>query len=153
MMVAITSTAPLRILVVEDEALLAMDIGSIVEDAGHTVIGEAASLHDVERLDEETSPALAFVDVQLARNTSGLDVCALINRRWPKAFIVFLTANPGKVPDQCPGAHGIIAKPFTRGGMSAALRYVAEGILDPPPKSTLPPSFKPFASFEQSWVS
>ncbi len=34
--------APLRVLIVEDEALLAMDIESMVEDAGHRVIGEAA---------------------------------------------------------------------------------------------------------------
>ena len=82
------------VLVVEDEALLAMDIEAMVEDAGHEVVAEGASLHDVEALDGALHPDLAFVDLQLAKGTSGLDVCRLINQRWPETIIVFATPIP-----------------------------------------------------------
>src|ERR1700760_2242678 len=102
---------PLSVLIVEDEALLALDIEAIVEDCGHRVIGAAGSLYDVDALDHEISPNLVFVDIQLAHGTNGLDVCALIKRRWLGAFIVFVTANPKSLPEDYAGAHGVIAKP------------------------------------------
>ena len=90
--------APLNVLIVEDEALLAMDIEAMIEDSGHKVVGEAASLFDVEDLAADLCPDLAFVDIQLAKGTSGLDVCAVIRERWSKALVVFVTANPLKIP-------------------------------------------------------
>ena len=65
---------PLNILVVEDEPLIAMDMEMMVEDAGHHVIGEATSLYDAQKWNDDLDPRLALVDVQLARQTSGLDV-------------------------------------------------------------------------------
>ncbi|MHB2265854.1 response regulator [Aliihoeflea sp. PC F10.4] len=101
-------TPPLRVLIVEDEPLLAMDIEFMVENEGHKVIAEAASLHDVESLEDNASPNVAFVDIQLAQGTSGLDVNQLIQKRWPDTIIVFVTANPKKIPDDFGGAHGVM---------------------------------------------
>ena len=115
---------PLDILVVEDEFLIAMDLGMIIEDAGHRVIGSAASLQDVEALPGDVRPDLAFVDMQLARDTTGLQVNAVIQARWPGTIVVFVTANPKKIPDDFAGAHGLIAKPFTSMGVTAALAYL-----------------------------
>ncbi|MEC3909209.1 response regulator [Sphingobium sp. CR2-8] len=145
--------APLDILIVEDEALLAMDMEAMVEDSGHRVVAEAASLYDVEALGDDVAPDLAFVDIQLARGTSGLDVCRLIRERWAQTFIVFVTANPKKVPDDYCGAHGIIAKPFSRSGLMAAMRYIEEGVCDPPPTLPQPASFIASPSFADSWNS
>jgi len=144
--------APLGVLVVEDEALLAMDIEAMVEDTGHRVVGEGASLHDVVALDEALQPDLAFVDLQLAKGTNGLDVCALIRIRWPDTMIVFLTANPLKIPADFAGAHGVIAKPFSRSGLLSAMRYIAEGVIDPPPVSAQPSSFVAAPAFAASWA-
>jgi CheY-like chemotaxis protein len=142
---------PLRILVVEDEALLAMDMEAMIEDSGHEVIAEAASLFDVEALGDATCPDLAFVDIQLARGTSGLDVCQLIRGRWANTFIVFVTANPAKIPSDYCGAHGVIAKPFSRNGLMSAMLYITEGVCDPPPTSPQPTSFLASPSFAASW--
>ena len=128
-------------LIVEDEALLAMDIEAIIEDAWHRVVGEAASLYDVEDLAGDLNPDLAFVDIQLAKGTIGLDVCALIRRRWADAIVVFVTANPLKIPADFAGGHGVIPKPFSRNGLMSAMRYIEEGVCDPPPVSPQPASF------------
>lgn len=144
-------TAPLSILIVEDEAILAMDIEAIVEEAGHRVVAEAASLSDVEDLDDDDGPDLAFVDIQLAGGSNGLDVCALIQRRWQGAFIIFITANVRKIPHDFAGAHGVIAKPFTQSGLLSALRYIEEGVCDPPPISPQPASFIASPAFAATW--
>jgi DNA-binding LytR/AlgR family response regulator len=89
---------PLAILIVEDEALLAMGIEAMVEDAGHHVMGEAASLFEVEDMSNAVAPDLAFVDIQLPLGTSGLDVSRAIQRKWPGTFIVFVTANQRRFP-------------------------------------------------------
>nr|WP_111300915.1 response regulator [Paracoccus saliphilus] len=116
--------SPLDVLVVEDEFLIAMDLGMIIEDAGHRVIASAASLQDVEALPQDNRPDLALVDMQLARDTTGLQVNALIRERWPGTVVVFVTANPKKIPEDFEGAHGLIAKPFTSLGVTAALTYL-----------------------------
>ena len=143
--------APLRVLIVEDEALLAMDIEAMVEDAGHRVIGEAASLGEVEDLPGSLRPDLAFVDIQLARGTSGLDVCAVIRKRWANTIVVFVTANPLKIPADFAGGHGVIPKPFSRNGLISAMRFIEEGVCDPPPLSPQPASFIAAPAFAARW--
>lgn len=133
--------APLTVLIVEDEALLAMDLEAMVEDAGHSVVAEASSLDEVLEMRDDLLPAIAFVDVQLARNSSGIDVARLVRSRWPETIVVFVTANPLKVPPDFAGAHGVIAKPFSRTGLLSAMYYLAESVMDPPPASPQPSSF------------
>ena len=145
-------SAPLNFLVVEDEAILAMDIGSMIEDAGHQVVAEATCLRDVEALDDDLAPHVAFVDLQLANGSSGLDVCSHIRTHWAGAIIIFVTANPTRLPP-AHGAHGVIPKPFSRNGLMAALRYVAEGICDPPPVSTPPRDFTTFPALLARWLN
>ncbi|RVT90457.1 response regulator [Sphingomonas crocodyli] len=145
--------APLHVLIVEDEALLAMDIEAMIEDSGHRVVAEAASLFDVEELPRDLAPDLAFVDIQLAHGTNGLDVCRHIQASWPGTFIVFVTANPKKIPEDYCGAHGVIPKPFSRNGLMSAMRYIEEGVCDPPPVSPQPASFIASPAFAATWVS
>ncbi|MEA3536775.1 response regulator [Rhizobium sp. CC-YZS058] len=142
---------PLSVVIVEDEPLIAMDLESMVEDAGHRVVGEAASLYDAEAWDVSLQPNVAFVDIQLARKTSGLDVSQMIQARWPDTIIVFVTANPKIIPPDFAGAHGVISKPITRSGFLAAMQYLQEGVCDPPPTVSLPNSFMASPAFAASW--
>lgn len=142
----------MNVLIVEDEILLAMDIEAIVEDSGHSVLAEAASLKDVEALPDDIDPQLAFVDIHLANGSNGLDVAKVIQKRWPDALIIFVTANVAKIPDDFSGAHGVIAKPFSHAGIKHALRYLADGVFDPPPSPPMPASLIPSPHLEQRWA-
>ncbi|QXQ05393.1 response regulator [Sphingosinicellaceae bacterium] len=147
-----TSHMPLNVLIVEDEALLAMDLESIVEDVGHRVVASAVCLREVQDLPDSIEPSLAFVDMHLAEGSTGLEVSAHIKAHWPDAIIVFVTANVRKIPEGFAGAHGVVAKPFSRAGMITAMRYLEEGILDPPPVSPEPSSFHASPAFAATWA-
>jgi DNA-binding LytR/AlgR family response regulator len=141
----------LKVLIVEDEALLAMDIESMVQDAGHAIVGEAASVREVAALPADIWPTLALVDIQLDEGSNGLDASAVIRDRWPDAAVVFVTANPGKIPKDFAGAHGVIAKPFSRNGLVTAIRFLEEAILAPPPRSNEMGSLKLSPALAAEW--
>ena len=143
---------PFRIVIVEDEALIAMDLEAMITDEGHTVIGEAASLAEFQGLEFDKAPHLAFVDIQLAQNSSGFDVCRSIQLRWPDTAVVFLTANPKMIPAVFYGAHGVIPKPFSQSGLLSAIRFIEEGISNPPPRLAEPPSFTPAPRVAAAWA-
>lgn len=134
----------LRVLIVEDEMLLAMDIEALVEDCGHRVSAQVGSLDEFEELPTALAPELAFVDVHLARGSSGLDVCRRATMRWPRCLVVFLTANVSKIPPDYCGGHGVIAKPFSHSGMVNAIDFLAHAIngpgVDQPRPAALIPS-------------
>ncbi|WP_330450590.1 response regulator [Paracoccus marcusii] len=90
--------APLSILVVEDEFIIAMDIEMMIEDAGHQVLAVASSLQDVMALPTDKAPDVALVDMQLARGSTGLQVNSAIQKQWPDTIVVFVTANPRRSP-------------------------------------------------------
>jgi DNA-binding response OmpR family regulator len=142
---------PFNVLIVEDEAVLAMDLEAIIEDCGHKVFGEAMALDEVEAFDQVEGPDLAFVDLNLARGSSGLDVCAYIRRHWPETAVIFVTANPKQIPGDFCGAHGVIPKPFSRSGLLSAMRFIEQGLSDPPPSDGQPASFFPAAHIAQAW--
>ena len=143
--------APLNVLIVEDEALLAIDIEAMVEDCGHRILAEAATLAEVMSLPSSPSPDVAFVDIHLAEGDNGLDVSAVIQQRWHGTVIVFVTANPKRIPADFAGAHGVISKPFSRSGLTSAMNYIEEGVCAPPPTASVPVSFTPSPDFAALW--
>lgn len=144
---------PFDVLIVEDEAVLVMDLEAIVSDCGHTVIAEAMSLDDVKDLAARINPDVAFVDVQLAGGSSGLEVCAFIREHWPETAVVFVTANPKIIPADFCGAHGLIPKPFSRSGLLSAMRFLEEGLTDPPPTCGQPASFIAAPHIADAWLT
>lgn len=141
---------PLRILLVEDEAILAMELEDIIVEAGHQVVGCAASLKDACRLVDSAEADVALVDVHLSDGPTGIDVADYI-RRTRKSTVVFLTANPKRIPGDFAGAAGVIAKPYTVNGLTAALRYMEEGVRHPPPASALPTGFTLSPAYAAEW--
>lgn len=114
---------PLRILIVEDEFLIALELESLLQDAGHDVVGIAASSKEAVALGREHSPDLAFVDIHLADGLTGIDVARELSNRQ-HVTVLFMTANAKRIPEDCAGARGVIAKPYTERGVKEALAYV-----------------------------
>lgn len=128
----------LRIAVVEDEAVLSMELESVIEHLGHVVSGAAMSSDEATLL-PATAPDLALVDIHLADGPTGIDV----GRRFARSGIavVFMTANLKRIPPDYAGALGAIGKPYTQAGVEAALAHVVAmlggGASPGPPPSSL----------------
>ena len=113
----------MKIMIVEDEALLALELDLEVESAGHVVVGTAASLKAAFDIIETSVPEFAFVDVHLSDGPSGIDIGRrLADRKIP---FVFVTGNVRRIPDDFVGALGAIEKPYTMNGLQNALTYIA----------------------------
>ena len=75
-----------RILVVEDEGLVALQLQADLEEAGHCVVGPARSLAQGLRLAESEDIDAALVDVSLGRDSSAPIAERLLARSVPFAF-------------------------------------------------------------------
>ncbi len=140
----------LRVLIVEDEALLAMELEALVEEAGHSVAGWAISSEEALKMADEVEADIALVDVHLIDGPTGVDVAEYIAARDLSA-VVFMTANPKRIPENFVGAIGVIAKPYTMNGVKSALRYLQEGVRRPPPQCDLPAGFRLSPDYAFDW--
>jgi CheY-like chemotaxis protein len=116
----------LRILIVEDEILIALELESLLQDLGHDVVGIAASSEDALALGCDLKPDLAFVDIHLADGPTGVDVSRRLASEL-QVTVLFMTANAKRIPEDFAGARGVIAKPYTDRGVREALAYVTAG--------------------------
>lgn len=138
-----SASPSLRILIVEDEILIALELESLLQDAGHSVVGIAASSDEALAMGSDFQPDLAFVDIHLADGPTGVEVARSLARDHG-IMVLFMTANAKRIPDDFVEAQGVIAKPYTERGVHQALDYVIasrEGA-NPPSVDTL--TFVPF---------
>ena len=142
--------SPLRVLIVEDEALLAMQLEAMLADAGHEVVGWAMNSSEAMQLFQRAQPDLAFVDLQLADGATGIEVARQI-RASDSSVVVFITANAKMLPEDFAGAVGVIRKPYSTQGIEAALTYLYEGIRTPPPGGALPRSLTLAPEYRARW--
>ncbi len=142
---------PLNVLIVEDEALLAMELESLIEDAGHKVVGWATSSTEAREMADGIDADVALVDIHLTDGPTGVEVADHI-RQGKRSVVVFMTANPKRIPGHFSGAIGVIAKPYTTSGLMSALRYLQEGVRRPPPQCALPAGFTLSPDYAVQWA-
>ena len=104
------SETPLRILVVEDEVLIALELECLLEDLGHVSVGVAGNAADAVSLGRSTAPDLALVDIHLVDGPTGVEVARQLSAD-PRITVVFMTANAKRIPPDFAGALGVIVKP------------------------------------------
>jgi two-component system, response regulator PdtaR len=71
-----------RVLIVEDEALIALHLEQLVLEAGHHVIGIAFDPDEAQAIARTERPDFAFVDMRLRGGTSGLDVARHLREEY-----------------------------------------------------------------------
>jgi DNA-binding response OmpR family regulator len=106
------------VLIVEDEALIAMDIESLVERAGYRVLGAVSNVQEGLAVVEREKPTVAVLDINLGRSNVFKLADALTNLG---TAIIFVTAHSQQV---IPDAHkhcAVVAKPFLPETLLAAI--------------------------------
>lgn len=113
----IASSAVPRILIVEDEVFVAMDIERILLDAGFNVHAIAADRR--EALANAAGTDVAFVDLNLRDGPTGEAIAAELACNY-SVRVVYVTANPAQIAQPAQNAVGFIRKPFDENAIVAA---------------------------------
>ncbi|GGO93359.1 response regulator [Stakelama pacifica] len=110
-----------KVLIIEDEPIIAMDIETIVRDLGHDVTGVAVTRDEAVALAMEDRPGLVLADIQLADDSSGIDAVKDILEEF-NVPVIFITAFPERLlTGERPEPTFLITKPFQRSTVKAAI--------------------------------
>jgi len=85
-------TAPKRLLIVEDERIVALDICGALKALGYAVVGTAASSEEALRIADQERPDLALMDIRIAGLGDGIHTASILRSRY-QIPVVYLTAN------------------------------------------------------------
>ncbi|MEM9782318.1 MAG: response regulator [Pseudomonadota bacterium] len=110
-----------RILIIEDEPIIAMDLEGIVGELGHKVVGMATTYDEAVATAEVGKPDLVLADIQLADGSSGIDAAKTIMAQHDVP-VIFITAYPERLlTGERPEPTFLIAKPFKDVQVGAAI--------------------------------
>jgi two-component system, response regulator PdtaR len=115
---AYRSMKALRVLVIEDDALIAALLSELLAGMGHDVCATAATEAHAVAAAARHRPDLIIVDASLARG-SGVAAVEEILRAGPVAHL-FVSGNPGMVQALRPSAV-VVRKPFREADLVRAI--------------------------------
>ncbi len=122
-----TESPDLRVMIVEDQALLAMELELVLGDSGCDVVGCAMDKAGAFVVAERERPDLALIDVNLLDGITGPQIAQRLVTDYGTA-VVFLTANPEQIPDGFSGALGAVSKPFDEQTIRAVVDFARQFI-------------------------
>jgi len=112
-----------RVLVVEDEMLVAWEISDMLGASGHLVCGIAATAEEAVRLAAEQRPNLILMDVTLKGPRDGIEAATAIQASHP-VRILYVTAHSDPATRARMAATdpvGILHKPYAEGDLERAV--------------------------------
>ena len=118
---------PLRVMVVEDDAVTALDLAAAIEADDTTpsrVVCTAASAPEALVGARESEAEVAFVDANLVDGRTGPEIAELLEKHFG-LVVVLATADPDAYADANAPAAGILMKPFTPPGVRDSLAFAA----------------------------
>ena len=123
-----------RILIIEDEAVIAMDLSDLVTNAGHEVCATATTASQAVSAAKRERPDLVLADIQLADGSSGIDAVKEILSSF-EVPVIFITAFPDRLlTGERPEPTFLITKPYSpdmvRAAVSQALFFESTGPLN-----------------------
>ncbi len=113
----------LKILLVEDELIIAEDMTNMLERIGYEVIGSAIDFEEAIEILETEKPDLILLDVNLGGKRDGIDLAEEINKRFDIPFIFTTSYADGPTIERAKKTHPInyLVKPFKQGQLYTAI--------------------------------
>lgn len=120
---------PLRVMVVEDEMLLALDLEDMLLEAGHLVVGQAADMPQALALaaSVEGQVDVAIMDINLARGSNGIETAAELRRCW-NIPCLFVSGNLDERTRELAAPWrplGFVGKPYSEREVLTSLEVLA----------------------------
>ncbi|MCV2446003.1 response regulator [Paracoccus sp. DMF] len=123
-----------KVMVIEDETIIAMDLKGIVQAMGHDVTGIARTHKAAVELAHQKRPDLILADIQLADGSSGIDAVNELLADMGDIPVIFITAFPERLlTGDRPEPAFLISKPYSeeqvRSAVSQAMFFAStEGL-------------------------
>ena len=115
----------MKVLIVDDHAVVRHGLKSALKSHGYLLVAEAGSINEAQAFMAQTNPDVIIVDINLP-DGSGFDLVAWARRVSPKIAIVMLTLNDGKDyvrAAKSAGANAFIVKSAPLSDLIAALDF------------------------------
>ena len=119
----------MRVLLADDHGIVRRGLRSLLEEAGHTVVGEAADGIEAARLCEEHGPELLIVDIGMPK-LSGIEVSARAQKLEHPPAVIVLSMHSDEsyiIRALAAGARAYLLKDATDEDLLPAVRAVASG--------------------------
>lgn len=114
----------MKVLIVEEEPLIAMSLAAELELAGHEVLGPSADADEALCLLDRQSADLALIDTGLPGPISGLELTAVLHAECEVPTLL-LTREPAAAHAHAAGALGVITLPFNPADISDSIEAAA----------------------------
>ena len=128
-----------KILIVEDEFLVALHLKMMLVRLGFEIVGIAPDMQSAYSF-AKLLPDIALVDVNLRDGPTGPEIGGMLAREFGAA-VMFVTANPGQLNPVPAGPLGVITKPINDNEVGLVLNYIVDHLQGkqaaPPPNMTL----------------
>jgi CheY-like chemotaxis protein len=133
----------MRILIVEDEPLIALMLNVVLEDEGHEVSGPASTASEALALCEAALPDLALLDIDLREGLNGVTLAHVLFARW--RLPVIFASGQLMAPRQARAvAIGYIRKPYEAETVLRSVELAREVLHGRRPE-TVPAGFELFS--------
>jgi CheY-like chemotaxis protein len=117
----------LRVLLVEDEALVRMLGVDVLEEAGYAVV-EAGNADEALRVLETRADIQAlFTDVDMPGSMDGLALARTVHARWPQVKVLIVSGKVRPVPAELPPGGVFMGKPYEPAVLVRQLRELLVG--------------------------
>ena len=111
-----------KVMIIEDETIIAMDLKGIVQAMGHEVTGIARTHAAAVDLAASSRPGLIRADIQLAAGSSGIEAVNEILAGDSSMPVIFITAFPERLlTGERPEPAFLISKPYSEDQVRSAL--------------------------------
>ena len=81
-----------KVLIVEDEILLAMDTRAELDSMGYQVVGIASSSDTALALLSRETPDVILMDIVIQGNMSGIELTRVVSEKYPQCKVIYMTA-------------------------------------------------------------
>jgi two-component system, response regulator PdtaR len=135
-----------RILIVEDEFIVALNLRQIMSNMGFDVIGIAPDAATAERL-AQAKPDIALVDLNLRDGATGPQIGAKLSEEHGTS-VLFLTANAAQLGDGIQGTIGVLSKPVDEDSIESVLEFLVKHRIGE--TASPPPSVRLFGNHQGS---
>jgi len=115
----------IAVLIVEDEALIRMDMAALLDDEGFVVYEAANADEAIAILHLHSDIRVMFTDIDMPGSMDGLRLAAAVRDRWPPVQTIVTSGQQQLRDEELPVQGRFFSKPYNQSHVIGAIREMA----------------------------